>query len=123
MASAIFIDMERSSAATDQIVEQSPSSKTADPNHSINNLPKIYEISLVTIKEYQEFTLNTALVLLPSKADQVVGFLSQMLQRNRDPYLAMRVNPAIASIGAGNHPAARRWLEVALCYLQYRLPQ
>ena len=82
--------------------------------------PAADEMTVVTVAQYHQLTLQTALVLLPAQADRVAGFLLQMLERNRDPYLAQRVRPAIDALAAGDVAAARRFLERARHYLQHR---
>jgi hypothetical protein len=74
----------------------------------------------VTVVECQQLTLRSSLLLLPGMAHRVVGFLQQLQERNRDPYLTHRLKPAIAAIEAGEHEVARRRLELALDYLQHR---
>jgi hypothetical protein len=66
-------------------------------------------------------TLRTALCLLPAKGDKIGGFLTRLLEKNRDPYLAHHVKPAIHAIRVDNIVSARRWLQRAVIYLLARL--
>jgi hypothetical protein len=74
----------------------------------------------VTISQHQELILRTSLILLPTIADRVDGFLARLLEQNCDPYPAHRVKPAVEALRTGNFTAARRWLERAMGYLQTR---
>jgi hypothetical protein len=74
----------------------------------------------MTISQHQELILQTSLILLPTMADRVDGFLARLLEQNCDPYLAHRVKPAVEALRAGNFAAARHWLRRAISYLQTR---
>ena len=61
------------------------------------------------------------LALLPENVDEVDGLLTQLIETNRDPYLAHRIKPAVQALRVGNSTAAQYWLERAVGYLQTRL--
>jgi hypothetical protein len=74
-----------------------------------------------TTGEKQIVTLRIALALLATQVDKVDGLLTQLIEQNRDPYLAHRIKPAIQALRIANSTAARHWLERAVGYLQTRL--
>jgi hypothetical protein len=76
--------------------------------------------SVGTAGENQALTLGIALALLPTKVDKVYSLLTQIIESNRDPYLAHRIKPAVQALRVGNLTATRYWLERAVGYLQTR---
>ena len=89
----------------------------ADNAFSVSELQNITG----TIGEQQILTLRTVLAFLPTNVDEVDGLLTQLIETNRDPYLAHRIKPAVQAFRVGNSTAAQYWLERAVGYLQTRL--